>query len=137
MPEAGPLQSSIGAFWPTGQATAQEASSSGQAAAQQPIAGEPMETSAAPAEASAQPMETSEASPALQVDPTGASEPGIGPVSAAQNTLAAQTHLCSLLQSHACLQGLACAMLYTEAISSLSGSGRGHARPGKIIPAAV
>ena len=77
MPEAGPLQSSIGAFWPAGQASAQEASSSGQAAAQQPTAGEPMETSVAPAEASAQPMETSEASPALQADPTGASEPGL------------------------------------------------------------
>ena len=81
MPEAGPLQSSIGAFWPTGQATAQEASSSGQAAAQQTTESELMETSAAPAEASAQPMETSEASPALQADPAGASEPGVGSIS--------------------------------------------------------
>ena len=47
---------------------------------QQPAAGEPMETAAAPAEASALPMETSEASPALQADPLGAYEPGIGPI---------------------------------------------------------
>ena len=75
MPDAPPTQSSIGAFWPPGQGTAQEPGSSSGQAAQQAQPDEPMEMSQAP-EASAQPMETSQAAPALQADIAGPSEPG-------------------------------------------------------------
>ncbi len=74
MRDAAPVESSIGAFWPQG--GAQAAGSSGQAAQQQPPAGEPMETSQGP-EASAQPMESSQAPVALQEDTAGPSEPGV------------------------------------------------------------
>ncbi len=78
MPDATPPQSSIGAFWPPGQGTAQEPGSSSGQAGQQAQQSEPMETSQAP-EASAQPMETSQAGPALQEDAAGPSEPGTVP----------------------------------------------------------
>ena len=74
MRDAAPVESSIGAFWPQG--GAQAAGSSGQAAQQQPPAGEPMETSQGP-EASAQPIEGSQAPVALQEDTAGPSEPGV------------------------------------------------------------